>query len=70
MLRTTLVFFPITHINFLLILVGPVKETLWVLDIGAIVVVPTWVAVTKQFPAFNRFKVEPLIEQVAGVEDE
>jgi hypothetical protein len=35
-------------------------------EIGARVEVPAWDAVITQLPAFNKFKVEPVIEQASG----
>ena len=42
----------------------PVIITVAVVEIGARVEVPTWVAVIVQFPLINIFKVDPVIEQI------
>ena len=39
-----------------------------VAEIGEIVDVPGWVAVTEQLPLFSRFKIEPVTEQLSGVD--
>ena len=46
----------------------PAIITVAVAEIGAIVDVPGWVAVTEQLPLFSRFKVEPVMEQLSGVD--
>jgi hypothetical protein len=64
-----LVFLPLTQI--IVFLVGatvPAMITVVVAEIGAIVDVPGWLAVTEQLPLFNRFRVEPVMEQLSGVE--
>jgi hypothetical protein len=64
-----LVFLPFTQV--IVFLVGatvPTIITVVVAEIGAIVDVPGWVAVTEQLPLFSRFKVEPVMEQLSGVE--
>ena len=43
----------------------PVSIIVAVVETGARVVVPPWDAVTTQLPAFNKFKVEPVIEQAS-----
>jgi hypothetical protein len=64
-----LVFLPFTQvIVFLVGVTVPAIITVVVAEIGAIVDVPGWVAVTEQLPLFSRFKVEPVIEQLSGVE--
>jgi len=66
---TLLVLFPLTQVVvFLLGATIPVIITVAVAEIGAIVDVPGWVAVTEQLPLFSRFKVEPVMEQLSGVE--
>ena len=56
---------PLTQvIVFLLLTAAPDKTTVAVAEAGATVEVPAWVAVTAQFPFFNRFKVDPVIEQI------
>ena len=44
---------------------APVSIIVAVVEIGARVEVPAWDAVITQLPAFNKFKVEPVIEQVS-----
>jgi hypothetical protein len=64
-----LVFLPLTQvIVFLVGAIVPVIITVAVAEIGAIVDVPGWVAVTEQLPLFNRFRVEPVTEQLSGVD--
>ena len=64
-----LVFLPIIHvIVFLVEATVPTIITVDVAEIGAIVGVPGWEAVTEQLPLVSRFRVEPVIEQVSGVE--
>ena len=46
----------------------PIIIRLAVAVAGASVEVPGWVAVTEQFPLFNRLRVEPVTEQLSGVE--
>ena len=43
---------------------APAIITVAVAEIGARVVVPAWVAVIAQFPRINRFKVDPVMEQI------
>ena len=47
---------------------APAIITVAVAEIGAIVEVPGWVAVTEQLPLFSRFRVEPVTEQLSGVD--
>jgi hypothetical protein len=64
-----LVLLPLTQV--IVFLVGatvPAIITAVVAEIGAIVDDPGWVAVTEQLPLFSRFKVEPVMEQLSGVE--
>jgi len=35
---------------------------------GASIEVPGWVAVTEQLPLFSKLRVEPVMEQLSGVE--
>jgi hypothetical protein len=66
---TLLVLFPLTQvIVFLIGVTVPVIITEAVAEIGAIVDVPGWEAVTEQLPLSNRFKVEPVTEQLSGVD--
>ena len=43
---------------------GPAIITVAVAEIGARVAVPAWVAVIAQIPRINRFKVDPVTEQI------
>ena len=64
-----MVFLPLTQV--IVFLVGatlPAIITVVVVEIGAIVDVPGWVAVTEQVPLFNRFRVEPVMEQLSVVD--
>jgi hypothetical protein len=64
-----LVLLPLTQvIVFLVGAIVPAMITVAVAEIGAIVDVPGWVAVTEQLPLFSRFKVEPVMEQLSGVD--
>jgi hypothetical protein len=64
-----LVFLPLTQvIVFFVGVTVPAIITVVVAEIGAIVDVPGWVAVTAQLPLFSRFKVEPVMEQLSGVD--
>ena len=55
---------PLTQvILFLLVTTALVNITVAVDETGAKVEVPTWVAVTAQFPPVSRFKVDPVTEQ-------
>jgi len=64
-----MVFLPFTQvIVFLVEATVPVIITVAVAEIGAIVDVPGWVAVIEQLPLFNRFIVEPVTEQLSGVD--
>ena len=66
---TFFIFLPL--IQVIVLLVGatiPAIITLYVAEIGARVDVPGWVAVTEQLPLFSRFKIEPVIEQLSGVD--
>ena len=66
---TFLVFLPLTQtIVFLVGATVPAIITVAVAEIGARIDVPGWVAVTEQLPLFSRFRVEPVIEQLSGVE--
>jgi len=66
---TLLVLLPLIQvILFLAEVPVPAIITFAVVEIGAIVDVPVWVAVTEQLPLFSRFRVEPVIEQLSGVE--
>jgi hypothetical protein len=44
----------------------PVKVIVALTDTGASVVVPDWDAVTTQFPALSKLRVDPDIEQLSG----
>jgi hypothetical protein len=60
-----LLLLPLTQvIVFLEGAAAPAITTVAVAEIGARVVVPAWVAVIAQFPRINRFKVDPVIEQI------
>jgi hypothetical protein len=64
-----LVLLPLTQV--VVFLVGatvPVTITVAVAEIGARVDDPGWVAVTEQLPLFSRFRVEPVMEQLSGVD--
>ena len=64
-----MVFLPLTQV--IVFLVGakvPEIITVAVAEIGARVDVPGWVAVTEQLPLFSRLRVEPVTEQLSGVE--
>ena len=62
---TFLLLLPLTQvIVFLEGAAAPAIITVAVADIGTRVVVPAWVAVIAQFPRINRFKVDPVIEQI------
>jgi len=45
---------------------APVSIIVAVVETGARVEVPAWDAVTIQLPAFNKFKLEPVIEQASA----
>jgi len=47
---------------------SPAIITVAVAEIGAIVDVPGWVAATEQLPLFRRLRVEPVMEQLSGVD--
>jgi len=53
---------------FLLGAIVPAIITEAVTEIGAIVDDPGWVAVTEQLPLFSRLRVEPVMEQLSGVD--
>jgi hypothetical protein len=58
-------------VQVIVFLVGgnvPAIITVAVAEIGAIVEVPGWVAVTEQLPLFSRFRVKPVTEQLSGVD--
>jgi hypothetical protein len=64
-----LAFLPLTQvIVFLIGATVPAIITVAVAEIGARVDVPGWVAVTVQLPLFSRLRVEPVIEQLSGVD--
>jgi hypothetical protein len=64
-----LVLLPLTQvIVFLVGVTVPAIITVAVAEIGAIVDDPGWVAVTEQLPLFSRFRVEPVTEQLSGVD--
>jgi hypothetical protein len=66
---TFLVFLPFTQvIVFLVEATVPAIITVVVAEIGARIDVPGWVAVTEQLPLFSRLRVEPVIEQLSGVD--
>ena len=44
---------------------APASMIIALVETGARVEVPPWDAVTTQLPAFNKFKVEPVIEQAS-----
>ena len=59
-----------TIIFFVAVGLGAMTEPVSIIatdvEIGAKVDVPAWDAVTTQLPAFNKFKVEPVIEQASA----
>ena len=64
-----MVFLPLIQvIVFLTGATVPAIITVVVAETGAIVDVPGWVAVTEQLPLFSRLKVEPVMEQLSGVD--
>jgi hypothetical protein len=62
---TFFVVFPFIHlIVFLPAIIDPVSNIFIVADIGAKILVPAAVAVTEQFPALIKLRVEPVTEQI------
>jgi hypothetical protein len=64
-LTQTIVFLVTTGLG---VTTAPVKTTVALTVIGARVEVPAWDAVTTQFPALSRFRVDPEIAQFSGEE--
>ena len=64
-----MVFLPLKQvIVFFVGVTVPAIITVAVAEIGDKVDDPGWVAVTEQLPLFSKFKVEPVMEQLSGVE--
>ena len=66
---TFLVVLPLKHVIVLLVAtLVPVNVIFAVVEIGAMVGVPTWVAVIEQLPACNRFRTDPeIVQTLIGV---
>ena len=64
-----MVFLPLTHvIVFFVGVTIPTIITVVVAEIGARVDAQGWVEVTEQLPLFSRLRMEPVIEQLSGVD--